>query len=161
MQHTFNEILEFHLIGKRIITSMDRNETKEMWEIFKPRVGEIENRINENFYSVQIYTADKDIRSFTPQTKFEKWAAVAVSNPNNIPDGMGHLRVPSGKYVVFIHKGPVTTFYKTTNYIFNKWLPNSDFVFDSRPQFEIMDDRYLGPMHPDSEEEVWIPIKEN
>ena len=28
---------------------------------------------------------------------------------------------------------------------------------DQRPQFEIMTEKYLGPDHPDSEEEVWIP----
>ena len=159
MEFRITDIDEQYLIGRKILTTMVKDETKELWQSFKRRLSEIEGRVNENFYSVQVYPADLDISSFTPNTEFEKWAAVAVSNLSPLPDGMDQLTIPSGLYAVFIHKGPLTTFNKTIGYIFQEWLPSSEFDFDHRPQFEIMDHRYMGPLDEESQEEVWIPIK--
>jgi len=72
---------------------------------------------------------------------------------------MDHLIIPGGLYAVFIHKGPVHIFYKTSQYIYGQWIPGSDYILDNRPHFEIMTEQYLGPDHPESEEEVWVPIK--
>ncbi|MFT5513068.1 MAG: AraC family transcriptional regulator, partial [Bacteroidia bacterium] len=48
---------------------------------------------------------------------------------------------------------------KTFGYIFGEWIPNSIYDIDSRPHFEILGDKYKND-HPNSEEEIWIPIKE-
>jgi AraC family transcriptional regulator len=98
---------------------------------------------------------------FTPHTHFIKWAAVQVLDFENIPAGMDRLIIPAGSYAIFVHKGPVHTFYRTIQYIYGQWLPDSDYVLDQRPQFEIMTEKYLGPDHPDSEEQVWIPVTSN
>ena len=51
------------------------------------------------------------------------------------------------------------TFYQTSEYIFGKRLPEYDYKSDNREHIEVMGDKYLGPFNPDSEEEVWIPIR--
>ena len=61
---------------------------------------------------------------------------------------------------MFVHKGPSHEFYKTAQYIFGVWLPTSGFVLDHRPHFEVMGPKYLGHLHPDSEEEIWVPVRE-
>jgi AraC family transcriptional regulator len=42
---------------------------------------------------------------------------------------------------------------------FNNGLPDSQYLLDKRPHFEILGKKYKHN-HPNSQEEVWIPIKE-
>lgn len=147
------------MLGMKIITTLAENRTGELWRNFKPRVKEIAQRTGRDFYSVQEYPRDIKIEHFTPHTQFIKWAAVRVHDYENIPPGMDRLIIPAGLYAIFIHKGPVSTFFMTSQYIYEQWLPASDYILDQRPQFEIMTEKYLGPEHPDSEEEIWIPVR--
>ena len=62
-----------------------------------------------------------------------------------------------GLYAVFDYKG-LNTDHSIYQYIFGTWLPNSDYVLDNRPHFEILGDKYKNN-DPTSEEEIWIPIK--
>jgi AraC family transcriptional regulator len=64
-----------------------------------------------------------------------------------------------GLYAVFLHKGAASTGGKTFKYIFETWLPNSCYLLDNRPHFEILGAKYKND-DPGSEEEVWIPIKQ-
>ena len=153
------QIRSMNMLGMKIITTLTENRTRELWSKFKLRVKEIEQRTDNDFYSIQEYPEDIKIEVFTPDTQFIKWAAVQVHNFENIPAGMEQLIIPAGLYAIFIHNGPVHDFFKTSQYIYGQWLPASDYELDRRPQFEIMTDKYLGPDHPDSEEEVWIPIR--
>lgn len=153
------QLKSMKMLGMKIITTLAENKTRELWRNFKPGVKEIEQRTDKDFYSIQEYPKDIQMEKFTPHTQFTKWAAVQVHDFNNIPAGMDRLIIPSGLYAIFLHKGPVDAFYKTSQYIFRQWLPGSDYILDQRLQFEIMTEKYLGPDHPDSEEEVWIPIR--
>jgi AraC family transcriptional regulator len=97
--------------------------------------------------------------NFTPETLFTKWAAVEVKDYSTIPDGFEKLELTGEKYAVFLYKGTSEMFSETAQYIYGEWLPNSGFQLDNRPHFEIMGDNYLGHENPESEEEIWIPIK--
>jgi AraC family transcriptional regulator len=39
-----------------------------------------------------------------------------------------------------------------------EWLPNSAYALDDRPHFEALGEQYKNN-DPNSEEEIWIPIK--
>lgn len=147
------------MIGMQIETSLAKDKARELWSKFMPQIKEIKLRSDKDLYSIQQFSKNLNMDKFTPQTQFIKWAAVQVSDFKQIPVGMGHLIIPGGLYAVFIHKGPAHTFHKTSQYIYMHWLPDSDYRLDNRPHFEIMTEEYLGPDHPDSEEEVWVPIK--
>jgi len=97
---------------------------------------------------------------FTPETPFEKWAAVEVSDHSDIPPGMEPYTLQGGKYAVFVHRGPASSFAKTSNYIFGVWLPHATYELDSREHFELLGATYR-PDDPDAEEEVWIPIRQS
>ena len=45
------------------------------------------------------------------------------------------------------------------NAILTKWLPHSNYNLDDRPHFNVLGDKYKNN-DPDSEEDVYIPIKE-
>ncbi len=147
------------LVGMKIKTSLSNNKTGELWQRFMPRRNEIVNGLTSRYFSIQTYDPDLSIEEFNQNTIIEKWAAVEVTAYDIIPKDMAKRKLKGGLYAVFIHKGPVTTFQTTMQYILKNWLPNAGYALDDRDIFEILDEKYLGPMHPDSEEEVWIPIK--
>ncbi|WP_371811654.1 GyrI-like domain-containing protein [Flavobacterium sp. M31R6] len=43
--------------------------------------------------------------------------------------------------------------------MFRTWIPNSKYDLDHRPHFEILGAKYKKD-DPNSEEEIWVPIKE-
>jgi AraC family transcriptional regulator len=153
------DVKERILIGMRIMTSLSQDATKELWQSFMSRRKEIENAFPGAYYSVQVYDVDLNMADFSPETKFEKWAAIEVVHDEKAPEGMDAMTLPGGKYAVFIHKGMANAFPETAQFIFQTWLANSEYELDDRPHFEIMREKYFGPNDPDSEEEVWIPIK--
>lgn len=153
-------ITERKLIGIRIKTSLSEDRASELWQQFMPRRNEVQNRNDSEYYSVQIYDAGLTIDNFNEDVLFEKWAAVAVADFDHLPEGMDSLVLAGGKYAVFIHKGPASAFEKISSYIHRTWMPDSGYELDNRAHFEIMGDKYLGPNHPETEEDVWIPIKE-
>lgn len=154
---TFQPIL---LVGVEMVTTLANDRVREMWAAFMPRRKEIENRIGEELYSMQVYENGLDVSGFGPQTQFKRRAAMQVSGDAEVPEGMLKFAHPGGLYAVFVHRGPAKSFGQTAARIYGEWLPQSPYEIDNRPHFEILDDKYLGPDHPDSEEEVWIPIRE-
>lgn len=150
---------EKNLVGMRIETSISNFGSPQLWQTFMPRRKEIENRIEGAYYSIQVYPAGFQMKDFTPTTLFDYWAAIEVESEPSPPSRMESFKLPGGAYAVFIHRGPMSTFQQTLGYIHGQWLPNSEFELDERPHFELLGDHYLGPNNPDSEEEVWVPIK--
>jgi AraC family transcriptional regulator len=62
-----------------------------------------------------------------------------------------------GLYAVFNYKG-LNTDNRIFIHIFTEWLPSSGYVLDERPHFEILGEKYKNN-DPESEEEIWIPVK--
>ncbi len=150
------EITERTLIGMRLQMSLENDKTGVLFQKFMPRKKEITTIVSQGVYALQQY----DFSNFTPQTIFEKWACVEVSDFINTPEQMETFILKSGLYAVFIHKGTTKAFINSMRYIVEGWLPSSQYQVDnSRPHFEYLGEKYLGPNNPASEEEVWIPIK--
>jgi AraC family transcriptional regulator len=157
MQPRIENLTEKKLVGRRVSMSLSGNETGELWRSFMPRRREIKNSIGSELYSVEVYDP-LYFSNFNPQAKFDKWAAVEVTAFDAIPDAMETITLTGGLYAVFLHKGPASTGLETYRYIFGSWLPDSNFSLDNRPHFAVMGEKYKNE-DPDSEEELWIPIK--
>lgn len=160
-QHTMvpeiRNCTEKKLIGKHIPMSFSNNKTHDLWKSFMPTLREVKNRIGADLYSIQIYPPEF-FGNFNPDTRFEKWAAIEVTSPVALPDGMESLLLSGGLYAVFLYKGAPAEAEATFQYIHKEWLLNSQYVLDDRPHFEILGEKYKNN-EPDSEEEIWIPIK--
>jgi AraC family transcriptional regulator len=89
--------------------------------------------------------------------EFEKWAAVEVTSFNKVPSGMETFLLDGGLYAVFDYKG-LNTDSSIFQHIFGIWLPNSVYLLDHRPHFEVLGQKYKNN-DPNSEEEIWIPIR--
>jgi AraC family transcriptional regulator len=146
---------EKNLIGKRLSMSFANNRTSELWRSFMPHRKEITNAVGTNLFSLQHYANVNPFKDFNPETTFEKWAAIEVGDFRNIPDGMETLVLEGGLYAVFDYKGNSPEIFQ---YIFQDWLPNSEYKLGDRPHFEILGEKYKNN-DPDSEEEIWIPIQ--
>ncbi|MEP7214284.1 MAG: GyrI-like domain-containing protein [Acidobacteriota bacterium] len=151
------EIDERKLVGIKIRTSIAENPNRELWQRFKPLARNIRGRESTDFYSVEVFDAATSFENFTPETQFEKWAAVDVSGLDDVPDEMEALTL-SGTYAVFLHTGLPSDFPATSEYIFGEWIPASAYVVDQRPHFEIMAADYL-PDDAEATEEIYVPIK--
>ena len=157
MQPRIETLAEKKLIGQMLKMSFSDNKNYELWHNFMPHKNDIKNALNDYLYSVEIYPPGF-YGNFNPIKEFEKWAAVEVSYFNSVPENMKTLKLPEGLYVVFIHKGPASKGPRTYQYIFNTWLPHSEYHLDNRPHFALMGEKYKNN-DPASEEEIWIPIR--
>ncbi len=146
------------LIGKKLRMSVMNDRTVELWQSFMPWRSEISQVANNFLYSVQVFDSGKYFEQFSPEAEFEKWAAVEVSEFSEIPDKMETLKIPEGNYAVFNYKGPASAALPFFQYIFQDWIPNSEYAVDNRPHFALMGEKYRGN-NSDSEEEIWVPVR--
>jgi AraC family transcriptional regulator len=142
-------------IGKNSSFTYADYRVFELWISFMPRRKEIQNTIGSELYNIQINPENFD---FQPNTPYTKWAAVAVSIFDFIPDGMETLEIQEGLYAVFNYKGDQSNFAAFFKSIYTEWLPSSDYELGNHPQFEVLGEKYKNN-DPNSEEEIWIPIK--
>jgi AraC family transcriptional regulator len=152
------EILpEKKLVGKHLKMTMLNNRTGELWKSFMVRRKEIKNTVSTDLFSMQIFDNSFNFKQFDMNAEFEKWATAEVTDFDSIPNEMESFTLKGGLYAVFIHKGAASDGARTFKYIFSTWLPNSEYLIDNRPHFEILGNKYKNE-DPNSEEEVWIPI---
>ena len=145
------------LVGNRMTMTFSNDKTFELWRSFMPLRKVIQNVVNTDLFSLQIYPPGF-FDNFNPTVTFEKWAAVEVDDFNNVPVDLMTLSLPVGLYAVFSYKGLPTAAAGTFQFIFGTWIPNSGYLLDNRPHFEILGEKYKTD-DPDSEEEIWIPIQ--
>ena len=136
--------------------SFAANKTGQLWGSFMPRRKEITNPVNSDLCSLQIYERGY-FDKFDPTREFEKWALVEVTDSSEVPDGMEAFICPGGKYAVFLYKGSSND-NSVFQYILSTWLPASPCRLDDRPHFEVLGEKYQNG-DPESEEEIWIPIR--
>lgn len=151
------QLTEKKLVGKRLLMSFAKNRTAELWRSFMPERKLISNAVGDRLYSLQHYPTNF-FNVFSPETDFEKWAAVEVTAYDDLPESMESLIVPTGLYAVFQHKGNPSEAADFFSYLFQEWLPASGYLLDERPHFEVLGEKYRNDS-ADSEEEVWIPVK--
>lgn len=144
------------LVGKRLTMNFANYSIGELFKNFMPRRNEIKNNLTNDIISLVVYPPTHFI-NFKPINQFERWAAVEVADFNNVPTDMETFVLPSGLYAVFNYKG-LSSDTSIFHYIYSEWLPNSNYLLDDRPHFEVLGEKYKNN-DPTSEEEIWIPIK--
>lgn len=153
-QARIETLQEKKLVGKRLRMSLANNKTSELWRSFMPERGKIQNKVSAEMISMRVYD---EALSNDPHQQFDKWAAIEVSNFEQVPQGMESFILSEGLYAVFDYKG-LNTDNRIFIYIFTQWLPSSNYVLDNRPHFEVLGDKYKNN-DPESEEEIWIPVQ--
>jgi AraC family transcriptional regulator len=158
MQPRIETLKERKLIGKRLTMSLADNQTLKLWQKVMPRRKDIKNSLTTDLFSIQVYPQLFNFSFSDLNEAFEKWAAIEVADFETVPIEMETFILIGGLYAVFDYKG-LSTDIKVFEYIFGTWLSNSDeYSLDNRPHFEILGNKYKNN-DPNSEEQIWIPIK--
>ncbi|NNK29455.1 MAG: GyrI-like domain-containing protein [Flavobacteriaceae bacterium] len=147
---------KIQLVGLKRIISLSQNQTRELWQSFMPQ-WKVAGLPRTEFYSLEVYP-EGYFASFDPNRDFEKWAAVQETAELSVPETWERLEVSEGLYAVFTYKGRSSEVHKMYQYIIGTWIPNSAYQLDSRPHMGIMGKKYRND-DPESEEELWIPVK--
>lgn len=158
MQPRIISIKSKKLLGKSARMSVLNDSTVQLWQLFMPSRNKIQNAANSNLYSVQVFESATYFDQYSPEKEFEKWAAIEVTDFADIPKEMETLVIPEGTYAVFDYKGPANAALPFFQYIFQTWIPESEYTVDNRPHYALMGEKYRGN-NPDSEEEIWVPVK--
>lgn len=156
LQPRIENLHEKKLVGMHLTMSLASNRTGELWQNFMPRRREIANLVTTDLISMQVYKPDY-FAKFSPANEFEKWATVEVTDFNQVPNSMETFTLTGGLYAVFDYKGSSND-PAIFQYIFTAWLPQSAYMLDNRPHFEVLGAKYKNA-DPESEEEIWIPVK--
>ncbi|WP_321141621.1 GyrI-like domain-containing protein [Bacillus gaemokensis] len=143
-------------IKKETTFEKDPEITRGIWQTFMPIRNSILHRANSCFLSVKVLKTPLNMNDMN--YAYQKWAAVEVESfDKDISLELSKHTLAGGLYAVFIHKGTASDM-STFQYIFQEWLPNSNYNLDVREHFEVMDDTYR-PDDINAKEEVWISIK--
>ncbi len=126
----------------------------ELWAHFPAEIGSIPNRrIPERYYQIVFWPHQYDLEGYFLM------CAVEVDDLNHINPSLVGKSLPSARYLRFIHRGCSGKVGLTYQYIYESWLPKSDYKLSLPYNFELYDEKFLGPDNPDSESEIYIPVE--
>jgi len=157
MQPKIIEKNRFTVIGMDCLTTTEDNENHkviiELWNQFKPRIDEVKNKKNPT-RMVGIYKQRKNYPN-----RFAYIASVEVSTLSDIPKGMIPKIINGSKYAVFTYQGELCDIDKTYDYIYDEWLPESDFDENKNgDNLEIFNIDF--PEEDNSDVDIYIAIKD-
>ena len=90
---------------------------------------------------------------------FTEVAGFEVDSFEDLPSQFVKKVLPAGKCAVFTHKGSLRMLPQTFEYIWGTWFLETEEELDFREDFELYDNRFLGYDHPDSQVDLYIPIR--
>jgi AraC family transcriptional regulator len=137
------------VVGLQIRTTPMSPDIPALWPRFVARIPEIAHTTEARVSYGVMRPVDGGV------SQLDYLAGVAVSAPEPIPAGMTSLVLPAGRYAVFSY--PLSGLGAGFSEIFERLLPQSDFVQRPGPQFE----RYGEAFHPDEPEspvEIYLPV---
>lgn len=132
----------------------EKGKIGPLFSDFAARSKEVSNRINNNFVGISIYP-----ENFTGFEKIEYLVGFQVSEHAGIPEGMISRVFPARQYAVATHKGSTKKVFDTYGYFHSKWLPSAGYQYDGQYDIQIYDSRFLGTDHPDSELDIYFPVR--
>lgn len=89
---------------------------------------------------------------------FDYMIGYEVKDFSKIPDGMGSLIIPAGKYAVFTAKGKIPEkIQEVWKYIYSDWFKSSGYERADTEDFELYEEARVNL--PEPETDIYIPIK--
>ncbi len=142
--------------GERLIAGFGERYTCQtnegipaLWQRFGPYIGRVPAQIGTAAYGVCCNGGDNG--------SFEYIAGVDVSGFDRLGSEFSRVRIPSGTYAVFEHRGHISAIRSTVYTIWNQWLPQSGRDHAGTPDFERYDERF-DPHTGAGVVEIWVPL---
>ncbi|SMY09515.1 AraC family transcriptional regulator [Flavimaricola marinus] len=89
---------------------------------------------------------------------FRYIAGFATAHGADVPEGMTRLKVPEGRYAVWLHDGHVSEMHQTMQAIFDTGLAKAGLSARAAPELEVYDARF-DPKTGSGPVELWIPVE--
>ncbi|HEY6375158.1 MAG TPA: GyrI-like domain-containing protein [Edaphobacter sp.] len=126
-----------------------------VWERFSVHIGKVPGQVGRAAYGVCS-------EMFTGTGGFHYLAGVEVSDSRGLPEEFSLVHAPTQKYVIFPHRGHVSTLRYTVNTIWSHWLPASNHkaarATDGAADFFERYGEDFDPRLGTGDIEVWIPL---
>ncbi len=89
---------------------------------------------------------------------FEYMCGIEVGSFAELPGNLGRMRLLEQYYAVFLHRGHVSTLWKTWERAWKEWLPDSEYRSAQKPDFEVYNRRKFNPDTGLGDIEIWLSI---
>ena len=151
---TFGEEGPFLLAGLREFRTFDeRSGIPEQWQRFMPHIGHVPGQTGRDALGVCLAPTNA-------REGFDYFTAVPVRSLNDLPDGLGGLRLDKRRYAKFAHNDHVSKIGATCSAIFGEWQPRAAAKLETDPLFLV---EYYGaafdPHTGMGGMEVWVPLQ--
>lgn len=156
VQPKIKYIDDIYVAGIHGVSSV--NNIYSLWQKFEDVIDEIPNK-HHSERTFGICEQLQETHTLNYDMNFSEVIGMEVTCYDNLPKGIVAKTIPSGKYAVFTHRGPLSEILKTYEYIWGTWVLLTKEVLDERGDFELYDKRFLGWDNDQSEMDIYIPIK--
>ncbi|MEM5818430.1 MAG: GyrI-like domain-containing protein, partial [Desulfitobacterium hafniense] len=154
------ELPEIKVAGLRGETTLGDNRLRELWDRANSLYIQIPNRIpNGRAFGICEACAENTLYTMNDDILFTEVAGIEVSSFAGLTESFVQKVIPGGRYAVFTHRGTLRMLPQTFDYIWGTWFLTTKEEMDWREDFELYDERFLGYDHPDSEVDLYIPIR--
>ncbi len=131
-----------------------KNDLSQPWQNLIQNVHTIPARcIPERYYQVQFWVEGQD----TDTIYF--FIAAEVEEIYDIPIQFTAKTLPLMQYLKFYHKGKSNTVGETYRYIYEEFLPDTEYRLPHTYNFEFCGELYTGPYDDNSISEIYIPVE--
>lgn len=155
------ELSDFFVAGLRGETTLRDNKLAELWKRFNTIAATVPNPApNARGIGVcESCTNGNSLYSMSDDVPFTEVAGIEVTTLDGLAAPFVGKKVKGGRFAVFTHRGSIARLPQTFEYIWGTWFLATNEELDAREDFELYDERFLGKNHPDSEMDIYIPIK--
>jgi len=142
-----------HLGGMVTLIREDKEIISELWGYMYHELPGLEETPEPGrFYGHSFWSDRYDLKGFF------LLCGVSLPSPQPLPAPLCARTVPPGKYLKFIHRGDVRTIRLTYKYIFETYLPRTDWTLSRPYDFEIYTYDGGRPDAPEGRTEILIPV---
>ncbi len=154
------ELPEIRIAGIRGETTLRDNRLRELWDRTNSLYKQIPNRIpGGRSLGICEACAENTLYTMNDDILFTEVAGTEVSSFEGLTEPFVQKIIPGGRYAVFTHRGTLRLLPQTFDYIWGTWFLTTKEELDWREDFELYDERFLGYDHPDSEVDLYIPVR--
>ncbi len=143
------------VVGMKIHTSIKENRIPQLWNDFIARMDELD-KVAVPDCSLGICLNETG-SEFQEGSMFYYLVCKVVKDDSIIPHGMEYRELPAQLVAVFTHLGSLETLSETYDFIYDKWLPESEYKMIFADEIEWYDSRFKFG-EKESQMDIHIPI---
>lgn len=155
------ELPDILVAGLRGQTTLADNTIPQLWNSFMSVAHRLPDRIPDGrgFGICEACQGDNTLYSMCDEILFSEVAGTEVSSLEHLEEPFVGKVLRGGRYAVFTYTGLIADLSQAFEYIWGTWFLNTQETLDEREDFELYDERFLGRHNPQSQIDLYIPIK--